>query len=1450
MKLLSQSLIWALILFPVFYSNAQTVFEIKKKATGEFTHKKVNQTASCAPATASAELNINNIRAVIQAGGDMWWDLIGQPQYEVPSGSGNTALYSGSLWLGGRDVSGQLKVAALRYRAAGNDYWPGPLSTATGEIDGQTCVDYDKHFETFRKDIAEFVGWYDAGVFDAENGTTTQADNFPTYQIPDAILEWPAHGRNFAPYFEDYYLAPFVDRNGDGFYNPLDGDYPGYDLSGENDCREKIVNVYGDQNLWWVFNDKGNIHSESGSQAIGMEIRAQAFAFATNDEVNNMTFYNYELVNRSTFTLTETYFGQWVDGDLGNLQDDYVGCDVQRGLGYCYNGDNFDEDNGGAKGYGAQPPAIGVDFFQGPFQDADGLDNPLTTDIQRAQQEAGIPYRGIGIGYGDSIPDNERFGMRKFLYHSIDASVRGVPNTGVEYYNYLRSFWKDGTRMVYGGTGYVGDASANSNVNADYMFPGNTDPVGWGTNGVPQPEWTEETAGNTPFDRAFLQSAGPFVLQPGAVNNITVGVVWARASTGGPFASVNAVRKADDKTQALFDNCFRILNGPDAPDLVVQEMDREIILYITNRQISNNYNESYAEVDPFIIAPDSLDGKALSAKEKEDYATYKFQGYIVYQVADGSVAPSDLNDEEKARPIFQCDIKDGVAQIINFPVDEELGVPVATEMINGADEGITKAVRITNDLFAQGDNRLINHRSYYFMALAYAYNNYEEYDPFSPNAEAQTRPFLASRKSATGGILPVSAIPHKIETENGGTILNAEFGQEVEVTRIEGIGNGGFFLNMKAEDREKALEAPDYRVLQPTYEAGGSPIKVKVIDPLAVKGGNFTVTFTDQTSALDLSDASYVITGDLLEEPITYDATIEVGTENLILDLGISVTIEQVGSPGQASTPNNGYIGSSITYADADNPWLTGVVDVDGFVPNNWILAGKTATENDATTGAVESDFDDWDWFFDNGVDNRKDLDGDEVYEGVVGGTWAPFRLVADHSYGAIPTFFYNKRINQRSQFFTTADANVNADINQLLHLHSVDVVITPDQSKWTRVPVIEMADTNAEGGVQRGRLRAAASLDKNGVAAAVGANPSTDESNSAYISPTGMSWFPGYAVDIETGERLNMAFGESSYLVNENGRDMIWNPTSNEFEGPFSDIRLGGLHYIMVFRNNIVEESQYTITKTFNNPANRFPAYDAGKYMVEQLSLNTVASLTNVYRAGMWASLPLVTAGTEFKTMAEGLVPSEVLVKLRVNTPYQTYATTTDYVSDGESISPGTKYFVNQGPVTTADGTYQRGEFFTATSNSFFRDDPTETANLLLPTVNGGLPMYNFNLDGLAPTFNDATTAESALDLINVVPNPYYAYSQYESDKLDNRIRITNLPERCNINIYTVNGTLVRTYIKDDASTSFIDWDLKNTFKTPISSGIYIIHVDVPGVGERIVKWFGMMRPVDLDAF
>ena len=47
----------------------------------------------------------------------------------------------------------------------------------------------------------------------------------------------------------------------------------------------------------------------------------------------------YKIINRATTPLNDTYFGQWVDPDLGFYLDDYVGCDVGLGLGFCYNGD-------------------------------------------------------------------------------------------------------------------------------------------------------------------------------------------------------------------------------------------------------------------------------------------------------------------------------------------------------------------------------------------------------------------------------------------------------------------------------------------------------------------------------------------------------------------------------------------------------------------------------------------------------------------------------------------------------------------------------------------------------------------------------------------------------------------------------------------------------------------------------------------------------------------------------------------------------------------------------------------------------------------------------------------------------------------------------------------------------------------------------------------------------
>ena len=251
-----------------------------------------------------------------------------------------------------------------------------------------------------------------------------------------------------------------------------------------------------------------------------------------------------------------------------------MGCDVERGIGYCYNGDNNDEDNGGALGYGFQPPAIGVDFFQGPFQDPNLKDNEISEDPYEWENNNANPYAKNTIGFEDGIADNERVGMTNFLFFNSDGTVRGDPRTATEYYNFLRSKWRDGTQLTYGGTGYLGDANSDPTTPTRHMFPDNSDTAKWSTFGKkPNGPWTEVTAGNTPFDRRFVYSSGPITLLPGAINSFTIGFPWARASSGGPEGSLQKMKEADDIAQKMFDNCFLPMNMPDAPVLQIKEYD-------------------------------------------------------------------------------------------------------------------------------------------------------------------------------------------------------------------------------------------------------------------------------------------------------------------------------------------------------------------------------------------------------------------------------------------------------------------------------------------------------------------------------------------------------------------------------------------------------------------------------------------------------------------------------------------------------------------------------------------------------------------------------------------------------------------------------------------------------------------------------------------------------------
>ncbi|MDL2227940.1 T9SS type A sorting domain-containing protein [Bacteroidales bacterium OttesenSCG-928-K03] len=1486
-----------------------------------------DNTTGCAPGAGYRMLQVNNVSCRINTGGDMWWDFE-NPMYEIPKGSNKTSMFAAGLWIGGIDNNDHLKLAAVRFRqgysfSGGNDYWPGPLTLKDASITPDVCLQYDKLFFMSRDMVNEFLSNCDpeTGIFDPTID--------PEYTIPTEIIDWPAHAD--VSLGQSYYLAPFFDNDGDGSYDPLMGDYPYYDLNNElcpinyagdptykpevtmeerlghgTSSGQQLFNsvltdqvIKGDETLWWVFNDKGNIHTESTGDPIGFEIRAQAFGFASNDEINNMTFYSYEIINRSSYVLRDTYFSQWVDTDLGFAKDDYVGCDVLRGLGYSYNGKDIDGD-GQYNAYGSQPPAIGVDFFQGPYLDPDGYDNPgfygngllgptynlsntptsnlncnivsqdgFIIDLTYGPDSATRTEKFLvnsaainGINFGNGIVDDERFGMRRFVYHNNEAGYMGDPRVAIDYYNFLRGIWKDNTKMKYGGNAH--SSSGAEDIDTDFMFPGDSDPCLWGTKGITpaEPYWTEQTVGNPYGDRRFMQSAGPFTLQPGQVNYITVGIPWARATSGGPWGSVELLRKVDDKCQALFDNCFSVVNGPNAPDLTIRELDNTLVFYLTNRKTNdsgNNFGEKYIEVDPYLATLPAVVDTASNSLIYMDSA-YRFEGYIVYQLIDGEASIADVGDQSKVREIFQCDVKNGVTKLINYDYDSYMEANVPTAKVNGVDAGISHTFTITKDAFTESG--LINHKTYYFTVVAYAYNEYMKYSD-QPDQwilgkvgiDGQKTPFLSGRKN----IKTYEAIPH---IPIGGVKVNSNYGDQPAISRIQGRGNGGFTLMMEdyVVDEILSKDPIKYRldengnlelttfstteieytgVLTPLtnlgdedypiayeidYKKNYGPLAIKVIDPLNVINGEFELRFdsmyyqtmydvSGDTRGADTAGKmvnSWVLKDLNTNKKFKSDTTTSFKNEQIFFDLGLSITLEQTyfAKPYSTGTfndgnelkytkailsDNNGLLYSDIVYADSTKKWLTGVIDIDEYGPYNWIRSGESADPNDAANNDYSLGI------TSNGNVEGTAFDPQGVYESVAGGWWAPYHLSSLGSQHVVaPGFSVQARSRSLPQ-----------------NVYSVDIVFTSDKSKWTRCPVIEMCADNtlSEGGQDKYFLRKAPSVDKDGNPADVTKGNNFDDPESAnYISATGMGWFPGYAINIETGERLNMMFGEDSWLVGENGRDMKWNPTPNVVldmyypptvftNPPSSALLFGGKHYIYVFGAN---------SALFGgvNPTQDSPAYDAGVWAHHTLSYNDLLpSLLllrhmSLYANVMWVGIPIIDKN--YYSEDQSYLDNQAKVRIRINKPYERYYS-------------GTK-IVDTIMVPTEE------------NNRFF-------------------PAFKFSTESIATETLVQEIRESELDLISAVPNPYYGLSDYDANQLENNIKIINLPHTCTITIFNAGGQFIRQFTKSSEQTYQI-WDLKNSKNIPIASGMYIIHVSAPGIGERTIKWFGQLRPVDLNTF
>ena len=444
-------------------------------------------------------LDLNNVNARFNASGINFLspNIAG---FEVPKNSGKHTIYMNGLWIGGLSADSLLHSAVYGYTSfpgSFSDFYAGPVMDSSAYSIFQDTI-WNRVWKLKRSDIAYHLAHF----------------SDPGYHPMDEIATWPGNGNTAIG--EAPLLAPFFDVNGNHLYEPLLGDYP---------------LIRGDEATFFIFNDDRKLHGNNGNK-MRMEVHAMAYVFDLpgDSAFYNTVFLNYKIYNRSQQTYYKTYTGLFTDFDIGFYADDYTGCDVQRSSCIGYNGDPVDG-TGQPGQYGVHPPAQSVTILAGPRLDPDGIDNPKKDATGHQLCNASVD----GMNFGDSIVDNERYGMTNFVMYLDPNNNPGFQFTDIPKYdyNFMKSIFLDSIKLSYGGGGTSWNGAYGPFCN--FMFPGLTDTLNWGVGCVAPngPEnWTEGIAGFPPTEIKGVSSMGPFTFNPGDMQEIDLAFVFARDYIG------------------------------------------------------------------------------------------------------------------------------------------------------------------------------------------------------------------------------------------------------------------------------------------------------------------------------------------------------------------------------------------------------------------------------------------------------------------------------------------------------------------------------------------------------------------------------------------------------------------------------------------------------------------------------------------------------------------------------------------------------------------------------------------------------------------------------------------------------------------------------------------------------------------------------------------------------
>lgn len=399
-----------------------------------------------------------------------------------------------------------------------------PAELTFVRFDGNTIASWlanDGSTVTQRKTGSSGMEWpkgstktidYASGIWlcgkDPDGSIRTACSDYSQEYKPGPILDTGLPANPDDPAYRIYKINS--DGTGDWDVWPFDQGAPFV-----MDNGVKKAKIIGDQTLFWVMNDAelaphANAYS---SRPMGVEVRVTVFGFNKADPLGNVMFMNFEIINKSTTAYDSCYIGFFDDPDLGDAADDLVGCDTTLSLGYCYNGGPVDAT------YGTTPPAIGMDFFQGPE---------------------------VPLGSGNYLP------MTSFIYFWNGApDPYGDPEDATQLFYFNKGLRGDGTP-------YTDAAGAPT----QFVFAG--DPV-TGSGHLD----------SSPGDRRLAMSSGPFSLSPGETQVVVGSKIIAPGTDN--LSSITALRFFDSFAQNAFDNKFD-LPQPPAPTVEAAQEDGKVIL--------------------------------------------------------------------------------------------------------------------------------------------------------------------------------------------------------------------------------------------------------------------------------------------------------------------------------------------------------------------------------------------------------------------------------------------------------------------------------------------------------------------------------------------------------------------------------------------------------------------------------------------------------------------------------------------------------------------------------------------------------------------------------------------------------------------------------------------------------------------------------------------------------